>query len=368
MTLLPLRVTLLAASLSAIALVGQTTFGVIRARPVPQPQVIADLESRVLQNPEDIDTRLQLLQFYWDSAPAASIDPSRRSVRLQHILYLVERHPEVEASASKLAYVYRANGPYANAEDHEAVRDQWLAAVQSNPRNSAIAINAARFLEVEDPDDAEQVLVRALETDPENRKLAANLGFLYAVEILAPNLATHAREELELSSNPVVLAATGTALPNLAGHSGVVDQKIFDLGGELSARARQLAPNDPDIQGPMPSIKYFAPAEDTLRRAIPLPVSSPPSRIRVGENVQVSNLIRKTQPQPPADAQATGDVRFTAIIGRDGRIQNLQLISGHPRLVEAAIAAVKTWIYRPTLLNGAPVEVETTVTVSFPPN
>jgi TonB family protein len=79
-------------------------------------------------------------------------------------------------------------------------------------------------------------------------------------------------------------------------------------------------------------------------------------------------LIRKTQPQRPADTQVTGQVKLTAIIGRDGTIQNLQLISGPPPLVDAALQAVETWQYKPTLLNGSPVEVVTTITVTFPPN
>jgi protein TonB len=118
----------------------------------------------------------------------------------------------------------------------------------------------------------------------------------------------------------------------------------------------------------MPFIQYFVAAEETLRSPAALPAPTQPSRIRVGENVQAANLIRKTQPQPPADVQVTGEVRFTAIIGRDGTVQNLQLISGHPLLVEAARKAAETWLYRPTLLNGSPVEVVTTITVSFPPN
>ena len=221
-------------------------------------------------------------------------------------------------------------------------------------------MNAVKFLEREDPDDAERVLRRAVDADPENREIAANLGFLYAMEILAG----HAATELEQSSNAIVLAAAGTALPNLAddarARAASVDQKIFDLASELSARARKLAPDDPDIQGPMPLITYFAAAQETP--------SNSPSRIRVGENVQAYNLIRKTPPQRPADTQVTGEVRLTAIIGRDGTIQNLQLISGPPQLVDVALQAVETWLYKPTLLNGAPVEVVTTITVSFPPN
>jgi len=93
-----------------------------------------------------------------------------------------------------------------------------------------------------------------------------------------------------------------------------------------------------------------------------------PSRIRVGGNVQQANLIRKVTPlYPPLAKQARiqGFVRFTAIIGKDGTIQNLQLVSGHPLLVEAAKQAVSQWQYKPTLLNGDPVEVVTTIEVNF---
>lgn len=61
-------------------------------------------------------------------------------------------------------------------------------------------------------------------------------------------------------------------------------------------------------------------------------------------------------------------MRLTAIISKAGIVQNVQLISGHPLLVEAAIQAVETWRYKPTLLNGTPVEVVTTITVAFPSN
>jgi protein TonB len=90
--------------------------------------------------------------------------------------------------------------------------------------------------------------------------------------------------------------------------------------------------------------------------------------IRIGGNVQAANLIRKVQPvYPPLAKQARiqGTVRFTAIIGKDGTIQNLQLVTGHPLLVEAARSAVSQWQYKPTLLNGEPVEVVTQIDVNF---
>ena len=80
------------------------------------------------------------------------------------------------------------------------------------------------------------------------------------------------------------------------------------------------------------------------------------------------NLIHRVQPlyPPPArQAHIQGQVVIRAVIRRDGMIENLQVLSGHPMLVQAAIDAVKQWRYRPYSLNGEPVEVETQVTVNF---
>jgi periplasmic protein TonB len=93
-----------------------------------------------------------------------------------------------------------------------------------------------------------------------------------------------------------------------------------------------------------------------------------PQRIRVGGNVQAAMTIRAPKPAyPPLAKQARiqGVVRLNAIIGKDGSIQDLKAASGHPLLVPAALEAVKQWLYKPTLLNGEPVEVVTVIDVNF---
>ncbi|MFZ0796938.1 MAG: energy transducer TonB [Terriglobales bacterium] len=93
-----------------------------------------------------------------------------------------------------------------------------------------------------------------------------------------------------------------------------------------------------------------------------------PKRIRVSQGVTEGRLIHKVEPPYPKLAQSAriqGQVLLTAIISKTGEIENLVLISGHPLLAPAAIEAVKQWRYRPFLLNGEPVEVETTITVNF---
>jgi protein TonB len=98
------------------------------------------------------------------------------------------------------------------------------------------------------------------------------------------------------------------------------------------------------------------------------PQSTTPEPIRVGGNVQAVNLINKVTPiYPPLARQARiqGTVRFTATIGKDGHILNLEVVDGHPLLVTAAQEAVQQWVYKPTLLNGNPVEVVTQIDVNF---
>jgi TonB family protein len=93
-----------------------------------------------------------------------------------------------------------------------------------------------------------------------------------------------------------------------------------------------------------------------------------PQRIRISGNVQEPNLISKVEPvYPPLAKQARiqGVVRFQIVIGKDGRVQSAQLVSGHPLLVPAATEAVKQWVYRPTLLNGEPTEVVSMADVNF---
>jgi protein TonB len=82
----------------------------------------------------------------------------------------------------------------------------------------------------------------------------------------------------------------------------------------------------------------------------------------------MAKLVRKVIPQYPPlakTARISGVVHLVGIVARDGTIQNLQLISGHPLLARAAIDAVKQWVYQPTLLNGEPVEVIAPIDVSF---
>ena len=101
---------------------------------------------------------------------------------------------------------------------------------------------------------------------------------------------------------------------------------------------------------------------------VAVPKVATPQRVRVSQGVSAGLLVRRVNPNyPPLARQAriSGQVVLRAVISKDGSIENLTLVSGHPMLAPAAIDAVKQWKYRPYLLNGEPVEVDTEVLVNF---
>jgi protein TonB len=90
--------------------------------------------------------------------------------------------------------------------------------------------------------------------------------------------------------------------------------------------------------------------------------------VRQGGTVQAANLVYQVKPVYPPIAIRTrvhGVVLLEAVISKEGSVERLQVLSGHPLLTQAALDAVKQWRYRPTTLNGEPVDVITTVTVTF---
>jgi protein TonB len=130
----------------------------------------------------------------------------------------------------------------------------------------------------------------------------------------------------------------------------------------------------PAIPGATDGVPWGTGTSSSLIPKLPPPkpvqvtAPGPPPRVRVGGVVQAAKIVRQVTPlyPPPAkQARISGTVRIEAVIGRDGMIQSLHVMSGHPWLAQAALDAVRQWVYRPTLLNGEAVEVLTQIDVNF---
>jgi len=189
----------------------------------------------------------------------------------------------------------------------------------------------------------------------------------------------------EKSKSPLLRSHTAVHMP-MMGQGLTPPPAGFDPNApvmEINSEIVELSaePID-DTAFLVPDGYQFAPVEDLIKPVIAPPTITPPSApqpaqapsghapllVRGGANIQAANLIHKVEPvYPPLAEQAgiEGTVRFTVIIDKQGHVSSAQLVTGHPLLIEAARVAVIQWVYKPTLLNGQPVEVVTLVDVSF---
>ena len=97
-------------------------------------------------------------------------------------------------------------------------------------------------------------------------------------------------------------------------------------------------------------------------------IPPPPQQRRIISHVDEGMIVHRVEPAYPRiarEARIQGDVVLRAIISKDGRIEGLQVVSGHPLLAPAAVNAVSQWRFRPYQLNGSPVEVDAQITVRF---
>lgn len=123
-----------------------------------------------------------------------------------------------------------------------------------------------------------------------------------------------------------------------------------------SGEATNLIPLPGNETGPQP------PAPTQPER------SAPSAPVRRSEGVQSALLIHRVEPRYPPLAQQIhreGTVQLHAVVSRDGTIESLEVLSGDPLFIRSAMDAVREWRYRPTVLNGEPVELDTYITVYF---
>jgi periplasmic protein TonB len=149
----------------------------------------------------------------------------------------------------------------------------------------------------------------------------------------------------------------GTSRPNAPFHREAADTGRAGVGVDFGAPAAQGNPLD--ILGVSRPVISPQPAAQKPGASRPLPV---------GGGVMEAMLVKRVDPAYPTIARNTrtsGAVVLSAIIATDGTIQSLKVVSGNPLLIGAALAAVGQWRYKPTLLDGQPVEVETLITVNF---
>jgi TonB family protein len=319
------------------------------------------IEQQLLRDPEDIAARAKLISYYFASANAHP--------RQEHIFWLIEHHPESQIAS----YFARSSLISSSQADYDRARTLWLEQVAAHPNDARVLAHAGGFIGEKDQFAQEDLLKRAREVDPSNPEWPKRLADLFtwaiaraflpgqipAVPSTEPAFAAAARAELETSTDAALVGTVGEFLAGGPPAGGVPEQAQRDYAQHLLNRAQSLDTSNMEWSTALSRLHENAPAP---------PPPSGVQRIRVGATVQQSNRLRYVDPvYPPLARQARiqGVVRFNVIIGRDGYVSNITLVNGHPLLVPAAQEAVKQWVYRPTLLNGDPVEVSTFIDVNF---
>jgi len=472
----------------------------LKGRRQLSPADVSTMEQYLVANPHDVDTRSQLILHYYANGV--------REPRIGHILWLIENHPEATQTIFASQGVLPRDNTLNSYPEYQRVLAAWKQAVATRKGDAEVLRNAARFLQFAGEfEQAEKLLLDAgaLGTGAGLGPGLDQLARLYAAAILgatgdtnfqnpSPSFAARVRRDLEASENPVLLQLVSNSLRSAAmrprpgqqlppGMLNLDDHPLLlsaiDFGDRLSVRAQQLSPNTrlmipKTVEGvrggvvggvpggvpggnaggvlggiissvpatsampPPPTIKRVEPVYPPLARQArisgivrltvviaidgsvkqmnvvsghPLLVPAAleavrqwtfqapsrelttnidvpfimegaiapsgqfngafpltPTRIKIGGNVQASKLVRKVDPDYPAQARAErieGDVTVQIVISKAGKVIDATAVEGSPILAEAAIRVVWQWEYQPTLLNGEPVEVATTVTVPF---
>ncbi len=136
---------------------------------------------------------------------------------------------------------------------------------------------------------------------------------------------------------------------------------VFDAKPPAATRIAEppISPSSPTAPGLADASSSSTPAAET---------GGQPLKLRVSQGVMEGNIVHRVEPVYPPEARRNhiqGTVLLQATIGKDGRIHDVKAISGPPELIEASIGAIQQWRYRPYLLQGNPVQVETTIKIQF---
>jgi TonB family protein len=307
-----------------------------------------ELELRLRSDPNDLEARTRLITYY--SLPLRDEDeaPLKKAGRSRHILWLIEHLPGTSLLGEhRLCTFNREAGLLHDIDAYEKGKQLWTEQLRKFPGHLIVMEHAVNYLEINDPEEAERIILEMIQKD---HKYESRLGELYALAILGVTAVDYrtgkpTQSDAQAAHSAFALRAFETV-------------KVSSTPALLAAVREIVTASDPHIWvggGPPPDLEAVMGA-------------APPQRIRVGGNVMQAKLIRQPRPiYPPEAIQAriSGVVRLNVIIGKDGTIINLSLASGHPLLVPAAEKAVKQWVYEPTRLKGMPVEVVTQIDVNF---
>lgn len=319
----------------------------------------------------------------------------RHAVAIEHFKRAVELDPRLTLARLYLATAY-ANQYIPGSESEENQRlgqaavEEFKHVLESEPDNARVVAGIASiYFNMKKLDDAREWYQRLIQLDPQNPEGYYSVGVIGWQQTYPSRMALKARlglppdapipndserETLCAKNLPIVeesLRMLNRAIElrpdydDAMAYLNLMNREKADCESDPNVRAEHLKQADDWVAKVLEIKRKKAEAGPA---SLPPPASPGTRRIRVDGLVQQQKLLSRVDPVYPPEAENAriqGTVRLDALIGVDGTVQALKVISGHPLLVQAAMDAVKQCRYSPTLMNGEPVEVATIIEINF---
>lgn len=307
----------------------------------PQPGLtpglpdIKVIEDRIARNADDLEARGLKVVYLRDKG--------RLSEATDEIVWIIEHHPAQQyATIMSLS----ALGPF----DARRIDEAWEKAVRQSPSDGGVLLNAAAYWRTRDTARSEDLIRRALAAAPGDERPGQHLASLYAyIAYGGPGTdaasVSRVRRELDSTNDANLVGEVGRMLARIrvvgSQNPDFQSAGLTPLAEKYLARARQLDPGNPRWS----------------EQSLPPPPPPPPP---ADAPAYTGRLLRAPEPEYPAlalQARIQGTVKFRAVIGADGSVTGLQLMSGHPLLVAAAQAAARGYKYEPAASGVAPIDI-----------
>jgi TonB family protein len=320
------------------------------------------MERQLAVDPEDEEIRASLLRHYWQER----LEDKRASL----ILWLIDHHPESTLHGRQTGHIFR-NGPHGNPTVFEDAKSRWLAQVNQHPENATILGNAARVVNESSLTEGIALMKRAQTLDPAHR--TRPLAWLYSLMLMEsvnkpaprdPEVLLQIKGELQASNDILLVGSVARTVARMSVPSPTGKNQLKAIATELIRHAEALDPQNRE----WPALLEGAQGLRDLSEQPPVSIESTPQLMHVSKAVAAGALLESETPEYPSEALAIhlhGNVLLKVRIGKDGRVTEATVLSGHPRLVQPAMEAVKRYVYKPFMLNGSAVDVSTVVEVTF---
>lgn len=319
------------------------------------PQLAADLFNQALQlDPNLTSAELYLAVTYASMATPQNAEMSKKAI--ESFERVLQKQPDNQDAMSRLAAVYATAGDYAKA------RNVYLQLTKASPQNATafysvgamdwmLAYNKTKTL-------TEGERRTLIDEGLQNIDVALSLNPQYVDALAYKNLLLRQKAEIAPDSAE---GARLTAEADMFFARALAVRRQNANGAPTGVAAPPPPPPPPPPPG---AVALPSPPPPPLPPAPPQPQAA----LRIGSGPAQANLIQKVEPVYPPLARAArvqGVVLLSATIDNTGQVVGVSVVSGHPLLNDAAVEAVRQWVYRPMLLNGQPVDVITTITINF---